>query len=115
MTRPMTDPEQAVWYALRQGEANARPLAEIAAEAGLSRRDAEQVMERLRAELHEPVCAGQRGYFEAATLAELDAYIRQFDERIRTMVRTLHGLKKARVRMAEEAAGAKPIRGKWAA
>jgi hypothetical protein len=41
--------------------------------------------------------------------------MRQFDERLRTMVRTLHGLRKARVRMAEEAEGSRPIRGKWAA
>jgi hypothetical protein len=111
----MSQEERACWFALRQGAANARPLAEIAAETALSRRAAEAAIEALRADAHEAICAGSRGYWEAATVAELDAYIRAFDGRLREMYRTRRGLRAARQRMAEEAEGSRPIRGRWAA
>ncbi len=111
----MSPEERATWMALRQGKPNARTLSQLREDTGLNERDQQQALEDLRALSHEPICAGARGYYEAATVAELDAYMRQFDERIRTMVRTLHGLRKARVRMAEEAEGSRPIRGRWAA
>jgi hypothetical protein len=111
----MTDAERATWFALRQGAAHARTLSDLREETGLSEREQQAAIEALRALSFEPICAGARGYYEAATVAELDAYMRQFDERLRTMVRTLHGLRKAGVRMAEEAEGSRPIRGRWAA
>lgn len=109
----MSQEERAVWFALRQGAANARPLAEIAAETGLSRRAAEEAMEALRAASHEPICAGARGYYEASTIAELDAYLAAFESRIRTMFRTRRGLRAARRRMVDERTGQQTLR--WAA
>jgi biotin operon repressor len=101
----MSQEERACWFALRQGEANARPLATIATETGLSRRAAEAAIEALRADAHEAICAGSRGYWEAATVAELDAYIRAFEGRCRSMWATRRGLKAARRRMLEEQTG----------
>jgi hypothetical protein len=111
----MTAAELATWYALRQGAVSARPLAEIAFSEGLSRRAVEQAIEGLRADLHEPICANADGYFEAATVEELEAYIAAFDRRLASMWRTRRGLKAARRRMQEEATGTTQIKGRWAA
>lgn len=97
--------EHAVWMTLRQGKAHALPLAVIAAHTGLSRRAAESAMEDLRTLSHEPICANGDGYFEAATVEELDAYIRSFENRCRSMWATRRGLKAARRKMLDERTG----------
>ena len=105
--------EEATWFALEVGRDHAQTIAELRAKTHLSRREQEQAIEDLRAKAHEAVCACDAGYFEAATIAELDAYLAAFDRRIRTMFRTRRGLKAARRRMVDERTGQQTLR--WAA
>ena len=96
--RRMTAQEEAVWFALRVGAANARPLREIALDAGVSRRMAERAIESLRTELHEPICASTEepaGYFEAATPEDVQDYLERFNHRLATMEATRTGLLEA--------------------
>ena len=109
MTRAMAPAEQAVWFALRVGAPSARTISAICHETGLCRRDVEAALESLRADLHEPICAGKLGYFDAASVAELDAYLAAFDRRLRTMLRTRTGLRLARRRMQDERTGQRTL------
>ncbi len=81
------------------------PIATIAKCLGLSRRQVEAAVQELRL-AGEPIIADGDGLRMAWTAAELARYRANFEDRLRTMVRTRRALRDTERRMRRSEAGA---------
>ena len=95
-----------VWYRLSRwhcGGIQAVTKHDLAAWCDLRPREVERAVQELRRE-GRPIGSScgkgsPMGYYVAETVEELDAVIGQLDDRVRTQVMTLHGLRRARHEM----------------
>lgn len=94
-SKPTSQAPSPIADLLRRGSSNAMPCRDLVTLTGWTPREITRAVERER-RAGVPICANGEGYFIAANDAELDAYLRSLNHRLREVEKTRQALAASR-------------------